>query len=96
MALIPPGLLPERARVLLNSLLDAMAGLAANTFSDIQTLPAGGVVIGTVKVISGTGSPAGVVAAPVGSMFLRSDGGAGTSLYVKESGAATNAGWVGK
>lgn len=35
------------------------------------------------------------VAATVGSLFLRTDGGAGSTLYVKESGAG-NTGWVGK
>jgi hypothetical protein len=43
----------------------------------------------------GTGSPNTVVIAPVGSLFLRTDGGAGTSLYVKEVGGDAN-GWVGK
>ena len=43
----------------------------------------------------GTGSPEGVVTAPVGSLYSRSDGGAGTSFYVKESGTG-NTGWVGK
>lgn len=41
----------------------------------------------------GTGAPA--VAAPVGSLFLRTDGGANTTLYVKESGTGTS-GWVAK
>lgn len=43
----------------------------------------------------GTGTPEGAVTAPVGSLFLRTNGGAATSLYVKESGAG-NTGWVGK
>lgn len=43
----------------------------------------------------GTGTPEGAVAAPVGSVFLRTDGGAGTVLYVKESGIG-NTGWIGK
>jgi hypothetical protein len=42
---------------------------------------------------AGSGSPEGVVTAPVGSIFRRSDGAAGTSIYVKESGAG-NTGWV--
>lgn len=46
-------------------------------------------------VSSGTGSPEGVLAAPVGSLWLRTDGGAGTTLYVKESGTG-NTGWAGK
>lgn len=43
--------------------------------------------------IVGTGSPESVVTAPVGAMFLRTDGGAGTTLYVKESGTG-NTGWA--
>lgn len=43
----------------------------------------------------GTGSPEGVVTAPVGSMWSRTDGGAVTSLYVKESGTGST-GWVAK
>lgn len=41
------------------------------------------------------GTPEAVIAAPVGSQCQRSDGGAGTSLYVKESGTG-NTGWAGK
>lgn len=47
------------------------------------------------SLYEGTGSPNGVVTAVVGSLFLRVDGAAGTSLYVKESGTG-NTGWVGK
>lgn len=43
----------------------------------------------------GTGSPEGVVKASVGVLYLREDGGAGTTLYVKESGTG-NTGWVAK
>lgn len=46
-------------------------------------------------VLTGTASPEGAVTAPVGSIFLRQDGGANTSIYVKESGAG-NTGWVAK
>lgn len=44
---------------------------------------------------AGSGTPEGVVTAAIGSVFHRSDGGAGTSYYVKESGTG-NIGWVGK
>lgn len=44
---------------------------------------------------SGAGSPEGVVTAPVGSLFSRTDGGTGTSLYVKQTGTG-NTGWIGK
>ncbi len=41
----------------------------------------------------GTGSPEGVVAAPVGSLYSRTDGGVGTALYRKETGTG-NTGWT--
>lgn len=43
----------------------------------------------------GAGSPEGVVTAPIGAFYSRTDGGAGTSFYVKESGTG-NTGWVAK
>jgi hypothetical protein len=43
----------------------------------------------TTGIFSGSGAPA--ITAANGSLFLRTDGGAGTTLYVRESGA-----WVGK
>jgi hypothetical protein len=43
----------------------------------------------------GTGSPNGSVTAIVGALYLRLDGGANTTLYVKESGTG-NTGWVAK
>ncbi len=50
---------------------------------------------GTVTWTSGAGTPEGVVTAAIGSMFTRTDGGASTTLYVKESGVG-NTGWVAK
>lgn len=44
---------------------------------------------------AGTGTPEGAVTAPIGSLWSRTDGGAVTTLYVKESGAG-NTGWVAK
>jgi len=49
----------------------------------------------TAQIISGANSPESVVTANVGSLFLRTNGGAGTTLYVKESGTG-NTGWVAK
>ena len=43
----------------------------------------------------GTGTPEAAVTAPIGAVYHRTDGGAGTSFYVKESGTG-NTGWVGK
>lgn len=44
---------------------------------------------------AGSGTPEGAVTAPVGAIYHRTDGGAGTSFYVKESGSG-NTGWVAK
>lgn len=53
-------------------------------------------VNGTAAIFtSGSNSPEGVVTAPVGSIFTRTNGGANTTLYVKESGTG-NTGWVAK
>lgn len=48
------------------------------------------------RVLTGQGSPEGVVVAKVGRLYARSDGGAGTTLYVKESGNNTDTGWTAK
>lgn len=56
-----------------------------------QMRPGAGAVVWT----SGAGTPAGVVSAPVGSLYTRTDGGAGSTLYVKESGTDAT-GWVAK
>lgn len=48
-----------------------------------------------VTVITGAGTPEAAVTAPVGSLFLRSDGGAATTLYVKQTGVG-NTGWAAK
>jgi hypothetical protein len=47
------------------------------------------------KMLWGSGSPEGAVTAPIGSLYGRTDGGAGTSFYVKESGSG-NTGWAAK
>lgn len=47
------------------------------------------------RFFEGAGSPEGVVTAIVGSMYMRTDGGASTTLYVKTSGTG-NTGWTAK
>lgn len=44
---------------------------------------------------TGQGSPEGVIIALPGSMYLNSLGGAGATLWVKETGSG-NTGWVAK
>lgn len=62
------------------------------------TFPFGGAIRvsnGTATWSSGAGSPEGVLTAPVGSLYTRTDGGASTTLYIKETGTG-NTGWVAK
>lgn len=47
------------------------------------------------RVLRGAGSPEGAVVANVGALYARTDGGAGSTLYVKESGTG-NTGWIAK
>ncbi|QPB10366.1 hypothetical protein AbSZ3_01 [Acinetobacter phage Ab_SZ3] len=61
-------------------------------FSAVVNL--GGANAPTIR--TGVGAPEGVQASPVGSLYLRSGGGAATTLYVKESGGTGNTGWVAK
>lgn len=52
-------------------------------------------IIQSPRIVTGTGTPEGAVTAGVGTLFLRANGGASTTLYVKESGTG-NTGWVAK
>jgi len=52
-------------------------------------------VASLLGIFVGSGTPESVVTAVVGSIFLRTNGGAGTTLYVKQSGVG-NTGWIGK
>jgi len=49
----------------------------------------------TLGIFTGSGTPESAVAADVGSTFHRTDGGASTSYYVKETGTG-NTGWIAK
>ncbi len=46
-----------------------------------------------VTISAGSATPEGALTAPIGSLYLRTGGGANTSVYRKESGAG-NTGWV--
>lgn len=76
------------------TILRGQGGTAARQH-DAGTQWIHGPVAADFVVMTGTGTPEGVIAAPVGALYSRTDGGAGTTLYVKESGAG-NTGWVGK
>ncbi len=51
--------------------------------------------IGETTIYTGTGTPENNQAGNVGDLFLRTDGGASTSIYVKESGTG-DTGWTAK
>lgn len=73
-----------------------LINLQVNSTSRFRVDKNGAVTINNgSQIISGTGSPEGTVSAPVGSMFLRTDGGAGTTLYIKETGTGAT-GWAAK
>lgn len=69
---------------------DLFNGGNSNDISPLKILFAGG-----PRIIEGAGTPEAAVVAPVGSIFLRNDGGADTSIYFKETGAG-NTGWVAR
>lgn len=74
--------------------LNASGGLSLGTATD----PGAGAILATGSITSlydrfGTGSPEGVVTAPVGTIFHRTDGGVGTAFYIKQTGAG-NTGWA--
>ena len=52
----------------------------------------GGFSTNATTIKSNTGNPEGTQTAPVGSLFLRTDGTSGTTLYTKKSGTG-NTGW---
>jgi len=48
------------------------------------------------RVFTGAGSPEGIVAADIGSLYLRTDGSTSTTLYVKTADAGLATGWTAK
>lgn len=76
----------------LQGLADALNGTNGNVATGVAQVTLG---IG-INVSAGTGSPAGVVSGKPGDLYLNLSGGAGTTLYVKESGSNTTSGWTAK
>lgn len=72
--------------------------IATGYFTDIDAaddVTVGGDLImgsGGPILTAGSGDPEGAVTADVGSIYMRTDGGIGTSIYAKESGTG-NTGW---
>jgi hypothetical protein len=49
-----------------------------------------------MRLMFGTGTPLGIVVADRGTLYMRTDGGAGTTLYAKEADDGLATGWVAK
>jgi hypothetical protein len=71
---------------------ELMTVSSSGDLSAARLRPGAGSVIWT----SGAGTPEGVVSAPVGSLFTRTDGSTSTTLYVKTGGGSGNSGWTAK
>lgn len=71
--------------------LQSIGGTTTNYYKELPN----GVQINQATWTSGSGTPEGAITAPVGSLYTRTNGGANTTLYVKESGSG-NTGWVAK
>lgn len=77
----------------LTNLVEAFNGTSGVVAAGVNQVTLGN----TVNFSSGTGSPNGVVPGNLGDQYTNLAGGAGTTLYVKESGAAgSNTGWAAK
>lgn len=63
--------------------------------TELTNVPNGLNVNGTLAFTNGAGTPENVVTAPPGALYLDTNGGAGVTLYVKESGVGS-VGWVAK
>lgn len=72
----------------LNGSFDSQGNTLADLFSG-----AGAYIFGKAVRLIGAGTPEAAVAAPVGSEYLRNNGGTSTTLYIKESGTG-NTGWA--
>ena len=80
-------------RCLLYPPSDGVLTISNNAGTGFTRLEFGATNLGISR---GTGSPEGVVTALVGSLYIRTDGGVLSTLYVKESSPTPSTGWVAK
>jgi hypothetical protein len=62
--------------------------------SDVSHRDSNGAQSFATDSLTGVGSPEGVVIADIGAVYRRRDGGANTTLYVKEANNGLSTGWV--
>ncbi len=78
-----------------NGLYVAGASILLVNATDIRAIKPIRVEDTNARIYAGSGTPEGSQSAVVGSIYMRTDGGASTSFYVKESGSDAT-GWVAK
>lgn len=84
-------LLEVNALNLLQQIVTALNGVALPFGASQQALGAG------INISSGVGSPQGVVPGNIGDLYSNREGGAGHTLFVKETGIlGSKSGWVAK
>lgn len=83
----PSAVLKPYAFDLLQIIVDAIEGVTGDGIRFID--------MGFLRISIGTGSPNGVVVGSPPDVYLNLAGGAGTTLYLKESGESTDTGWAG-
>lgn len=83
------GLVTSQALAFLNGVFGAVQSAEVGTALKVS-------MANGLNIYVGSGSPNGQITDKPPAIYLNSAGGAGTTLYVKESGANTNTGWVGK
>lgn len=84
---------PVAAQTLDTSRIDL--ALADTAPTNINAAGPIGIQWTNAHVYAGSGSPENAIAASIGSIYLRTDGGTGSTFYVKESGTEKT-GWVAK
>jgi hypothetical protein len=88
-----PSVLYKDATGKLRSAAEIRSDAALSTSGKVYSGGLLNVSDGTKQIVWGNGAPA--ISAGVGSIYLRMDGGANTTLYIKESGTGST-GWVAK
>ena len=89
----PPQRIPSSGNAEIDQFLQELVQSVFLLFKYTHTLNE--VDVDGIAITNGTGSPESAVTGTVGDLFIRTDGGTSTVLYVKESGTG-NTGWAAK
>lgn len=82
--------------VQLRSNVVKIRGRVAGVVTDYLVIIANRITFTNGRMITfGSGTPEAAITAPIGSLYLRTDGSTSTTLYVKTSGTG-NTGWTAK